>query len=167
MLITETPALPPGACLLTSTSEGPFVDTGIDYDDLPSHGRVYLAMSSVMDLAQLGGAVPPDAASRREAYVADLEGRLREALTDIEGLKVANQQLVAAGYGRVIEMPPLTAQVPTGSVGHVRSWIEAVEEPVLRAERAAAVIEVETAAAKPRSTVIAAAEKYVVPVEAP
>lgn len=167
MLITPTPALSPGECLLTKTSEGPFVDTGIDYDDLPSHGRVYLAMSSIMDLAQLGGAVPPEAAARREAYVADLEERLRDALTDIEGLKVANQQLVAAGYGRVIEMPPLVEQVPTGSVGHVRSWIEAVEEAELRAERAAAVIEVESNAAKPRSTVITAAEKYVAPVEAP
>lgn len=161
MLITETPALPPGACLLTSTSEGPFVDTGIDYDDLPPLGRIYIAVSTIMDLAQLAGATPPEAAARREAYVTELEEKLAQALTDIEGLKVANEQLVAAGYGRTIEMPPLVAQVPTGGVREVRAWIEAVEEPELRAVRAAAVVEVESTAEKPRAAVLAAAEKYV------
>lgn len=161
MHITDAPATPPGECLLTKTSDGPFFDTLIDYDDLPAIGRVYLAVSSVMDLAQLAGATPPAAAKRREAYVTDLERRLEQALVDIEGLKAANAQLVAAGYGHTVEMPPLVAQVPPGGVRDVKDWIEAVEEPELRAVRAAAVIEAETASEKPRASIIKAAETYV------
>lgn len=161
MLIVAAPHLDPGHCVLTKTSEGPFVDTGIDYDDLPPFGRVYLAVSTVMDLAQLAGATPPEASRRREAYVTDLEARLDQALADIEGLRTANEALVAAGYQVREHTDDLVAQVPGGSVETVLRWVATAGSPESQRARARAAVAAESAEAAPRTTLIDKCQRYI------
>lgn len=160
MLLVDAPTLDPGHCALTHTSEGPFVDTLVDYDDFPPFGRVYVAESTVMAMAQMFGATPPEASRRREAYVKDLEARLDQALVDIEGLKIANEALVAAGYGdRAVEFD-LRQQVPGGGVREVLAWVRDVDDPAVRAERAKAAIDAESAETPPRQSIIEACQRY-------
>lgn len=160
MLLVDAPTLDPGHCALTSTSEGPFVDTLIDYDDLPPFGRVYIAKSTVMAMAQMFGATPPEASRRREDYVRDLEKRLDQALVDLEGVKVANEALVAAGYGDREHTVELVAQVPGGGVREVMGWVREVDDPTIRAARAAAAITAEQAETPPRVSIIEACQRY-------
>lgn len=157
MLIVDAPPLDPGHCIVTQTSEGPFIDTLIDYDDLPALGRVYIAKDAVMSMAQMFGATPPETAVRREARISDLEARLDQALVDIAGLKTANEALIAAGYGDRARVDSIEAQVPGGGYRTVIEWIAAVEGPE-RLSRAQAALTVERDEAQ-RSTVIDYCEK--------
>ena len=54
--IMEAPAKDPGCCLITRTSVGPFIDTGVDLSvGKIDRGRVYLSVDAVREMAQLAG----------------------------------------------------------------------------------------------------------------
>lgn len=156
MLIVDAPPMNPGECLITKTSEGPFIDTLIDFDDLPPYGRLYLSRDAVMSMAQMFGATPPETSVRREARITDLEQRLDQALTDIAGLQAANEALVAAGYQARDQHDSLEAQVPGGSVNKVIEWINAGGGDRVARARAAATVEKSEAQ---RSTLLDYCEK--------
>lgn len=137
------------------------MDTLIDYDDLPPFGRVYIAESSVMAMAQMFGATPPEASARREAHVKALEARLDQALIDLEGLKRANEALIAAGYNdRPVDFD-LEDSVPGGGVRAVMEWVRAVDDPEVRSLRAQAAIAVEQRESAPRASLIEKCQQYV------
>lgn len=165
MLIVDAPPLPPGECLITKTSEGPFIDTMIDFDDLSPFGRLYLSRDAIMSMAQMFGATPPETSVRREARIDDLERRLNQALTDLAGVTAANEALVAAGYQARTQSDSIEAQVPGGSVAKIVEWINA-GGPGDRTARAAAALAVERAEAG-RPTLIDACEKILKAQEVP
>lgn len=51
MIRVESASRPPGQCAATGKSDGPFVDTLIDIDDLPAYGRIYLSYDWVRTAA--------------------------------------------------------------------------------------------------------------------
>lgn len=161
VLIVPAPDQAPGQCALTHTSEGPFVDTLIDYDDFPPFGRVYIAESTVMAMAQMFGATPPEASARREAHVKALEARLDQALIDLEGLKRANEALIAAGYNDRPVNFTLEDSVPGGGVRAVMEWVREVDDLEVRSDRAQAAIAVENREAAPRASLIEKCQQYV------
>lgn len=97
MHVVESPPLPPGACALTGTSVGPFVDTLID-DDAIRPGRVYLAASTVTSMASLLGMVSELAHSRLKSRVQRLEDELAETRSKLLAQVELNQALINAGY---------------------------------------------------------------------
>lgn len=105
MQVIEHAMLEPGACYITGRSEGPFVDTGLDIDDLAVHGRVYLAFSTVSDLCDVIGGLGPEGAQILKDRLAELEETVVRQDAAIEGLATANQALVAAGYSPAATAP--------------------------------------------------------------
>jgi hypothetical protein len=82
MIRVESAAIAPGRCAVTGKSDGPFVDTLIDLDDLPGYGRIYLGFDYVrtiaMDLCDMRPRAEIEAAEDKlalaEARIAELEG---------------------------------------------------------------------------------------------
>ena len=70
----------PGACFLTNTSVGPFIDTFLDIDELPVHGRVFLATSLIESLAGMLGWAP-----KHEERLAELEAQNRNLRDELDG----------------------------------------------------------------------------------
>lgn len=61
----------PGEDMLCLSNEGgPFLDLGRDFDDVRNQGRIYLRVSSVIEMGKAVGMVSPD-------EVAELKARLR------------------------------------------------------------------------------------------
>lgn len=117
--IVDHPELQPGCCLLTRTSDGPFIDTGIDIEDLDPIGRIYIATSTVSDLAQGLGYAPPVATARMREHLAQLEVQIADHSATIAGLTAANTALLAAGY--TAADAPLS--VPAGSEQEILLWV--------------------------------------------
>lgn len=105
MLIVDQALLEPGGCYLTDRSEGPLIDTLLDIDDRPVHGRVYLAVSTVSDLVDIIGGLGPDGAATLRGELAEARAKIAELESAVEGLVTANQALVTAGYP--VEKPTL------------------------------------------------------------
>lgn len=53
MILVDSPPLQPGHCVITHSAVGPFVDTGIDFDDLPTFGRLYIGKAAAETMAGL------------------------------------------------------------------------------------------------------------------
>lgn len=54
--LVDSPALAPGACWFTKTSDGPFIDTGYDLSKhVVDRGRVYISISALREMAQVAG----------------------------------------------------------------------------------------------------------------
>ena len=54
--LVDAPALAPGACWFTKTSDGPFIDTGYDLSKhVIDRGRVYISVSALREMAQVAG----------------------------------------------------------------------------------------------------------------
>ena len=54
--LVDAPALAPGACWFTKTSDGPFIDTGYDLSKhVVDRGRVYISVSALREMAQVAG----------------------------------------------------------------------------------------------------------------
>lgn len=113
MHVIDHAPLEPGACFITQRSEGPFVDTGLDIDDLAVHGRVYLAVSTVSDLCDVIGGLGPEAAQILRDRIAELEETVVRQDKAIEGLTLANQALVDAGYSPAATAPEPVADDST------------------------------------------------------
>lgn len=97
--IIDEPMEAPGCCFLTRTSVGPFIDTFRDVDELPDHGRLYLAAEFVQGLAsQYFGMVPGD---RADALVTENRA-LRDQLDAKDRIIEAERKTIAgfrdAGY---------------------------------------------------------------------
>ena len=101
MNIVENADLMPGSCYITGANDGPFIDTGYDIDDRPNIGRVYIAASTVSDMAgMLGGLAAADAQRLRDG-IAARDARIHELEEAVKGLTSANEALVVAGYAPV------------------------------------------------------------------
>lgn len=117
--VVEHPELLPGCDYLTQTASGPFVDTGLDIDDLANTGRVYLSFDTIYDLAQLLGCTPPEASKRGAAELERLAARCADLDRLVEGLRVANAALTAAGYSD----PDAPLAPPAGDMDAVLMWV--------------------------------------------
>lgn len=54
--LVDAPALAPGSCWFTKTSDGPFIDTGYDLSKhVIDRGRVYISVSALREMAQVAG----------------------------------------------------------------------------------------------------------------
>ena len=54
--LVDAPALAPGACWFTKTSDGPFIDTGYDLSKhVIDRGRVYISITALREMAQVAG----------------------------------------------------------------------------------------------------------------
>lgn len=145
----EVPLLPPGCCFLSRTSDGPFIDTGLDVEDLDPIGRIYLAESTISDLAQHLGFAPPAASARARERITELEGQLAEAGTIIDGLTRAHESLTAAGYE-----PSPVISVPPGSMADVLLWVASSEDFSEVIARAAAARDAELTETQPRQALL-------------
>lgn len=146
--MVTAPELPPGQDYLTGDSTGPFIDTGLDVEDLTPIGRVYLSVATISDLAQHLGFTPPEASSRARARLAELEQLVAELTEANQRLITANEALFAAGY----TPPEPSIDVPAGSVEDVMAWVLELDDPVERDTRARAAWESEQAEERPRKT---------------
>lgn len=87
MIRVESAMKPPGQCAATGTSEGPFVDTLIDTENLPAFGRVYLSYVWVQTAAtMLCDMVPGEQIDR-------LQEKLDAAEAQIAALQAENDDL--------------------------------------------------------------------------
>lgn len=155
--IVDHPELQPGCCLLTRTSDGPFIDTLIDIEDLDPIGRIYIATSTVSDLAQGLGYAPPVASERARARIAELEAQASDDAATIAGLTAANTALLAAGY----TAPDAPLSVPPGSEQEVLLWVgEAGDDIDAVLARAAAARDAELLEPRPRTQLLAELEQY-------
>jgi hypothetical protein len=160
--IVDRPELPPGCCFLSRTSDGPFVDTGLDVEDLDPIGRIYLAESTISDLAQYLGFAPPVASARARDRIAELERLLGDADSLIDALTKANESLTAAGY-----TPRPTSVVPAGSVADVLLWVADHEDYALVVERAALARDAELLEPEPRQVILDELDQYLLRKEEP
>lgn len=152
MIVVDAPALPPGKCFLTNTSEGRMVDTFLDVDDVVPTGRIYLAETTISDLAQMFGFTPPVASARLKDRVENLTeqiGRLQAALT---AQIAVNAALTHAGY----EAPEPEVDVPSGTIEDVLAWVDAAQSHDEELERAKAALDAEEGEPKPRVTLVGA-----------
>lgn len=140
--------MPPGACYLTGTSVGPFIDTGYQIDDLADQGRVYLAESTVVDLASALGYAPPVSWQRAQDEMRTLRAALSEAQELVHVLRATNESLVNAGFTPT-DLPP--ARDPEG----VLEWVHALG-PDMVAERAQKAFVAETLEPHPRAALLKA-----------
>jgi hypothetical protein len=160
--VVDHPEFLPGCCFLSRTSEGPFIDTGIDVEDLNPIGRVYLAESTVSNFAQELGYAPPEAWKRAKALIADLSDALAEAQSVVAGLTAANDALTAAGYtAPVVDLRP-----PAGSVPEVLLWVAESDDFSVVVERARAARDAELAEKRPREQLLSELEMYLTVKEA-
>lgn len=54
--LVDAPALAPGSCWFTKTSDGPFIDTGYDLSKhVIDRGRVYISISALREMANVAG----------------------------------------------------------------------------------------------------------------
>lgn len=90
MILVDSPPLQPGHCVITHSAVGPFVDTGIDFDDLPTFGRLYIGKAAVETMAGLFfGMVPAERLTATEDQLAAAQERITEleatiaAMTDV------------------------------------------------------------------------------------
>lgn len=156
--IVDHPELQPGCCLLSRTSDGPFVDTLIDIEDLNPIGRIYIATSTISDLAQELGYAPPVAAERARDRIAELEVLAADNAAAIAGLTAANTALLAAGY----ETPEAPLMVPPGSEKDVLLWVgEPGDDLDAVVHRAEAARDAELLEQRPRKQLIAELEQYI------
>jgi hypothetical protein len=150
--IVDHPELPPGCCFLSRTSDGPFVDTGLDVDDLDPIGRIYLAESTIADLAQHLGFAPPVASARARDRIDELEKLLDEAESAVKALTDVNASLTAAGY--VPRAPDRPLVVPAGAVRDVLFWVVDSDDYAVVLQRAAAARDAELAEDNPRKSLL-------------
>lgn len=151
MRVVDQPEFPPGCCFLSRTATGPFVDTGLDVDDLDPIGRIYLAESTISDLAQHLGFAPPAASARARERITELEAALTDRDELIAGLMQANEALVAA-----VDVVPVSAPVvPAGSVPDVLFWVADSDDFDGAVARAALARGAELAEAAPRQELLA------------
>ena len=120
MIIVDAPALAPGACFLTRTSEGRMVDTFLDVDDLAPVGRIYLAETTVSDLAQMFGFTPPAASARLRDRLSALETQIVDMRAALNAQTAANGALVHAGWVAAGEASTL---VPSGPTPMILDWV--------------------------------------------
>ena len=154
--VVDHPEFLPGCCFLSRTSEGPFIDTGIDVEDLNPIGRVYLAESTVSNFAQELGYAPPEAWKRAKVLITDLTDALAEAQSVVAGLTAANDALTAAGYAApVLELHP-----PAGSIPEVLLWVADHEDYSVVVDRARAARDAELAESRPREQLLSELETY-------
>lgn len=136
--IVDAPELHPGCCFLTRTDKGPFVDTMFDVDDLDARGRLYIARSTVADLAGMFGFISPEQAARLRVQVDELETISVEQGKIIDAMHVANEALVKAGYD------PLAKRRVADEIGELQAALadvtaerDAALDAVAEAERLA------------------------------
>ena len=54
--LVDAPALAPGSCWFTKTSDGPFIDTGYDLSKhVIDRGRVYISITALREMATVAG----------------------------------------------------------------------------------------------------------------
>lgn len=98
MQVVDFTVLEPGACFITNRNDGPFIDTLLDIDDQPLHGRVYIAVSALSDMAGMVGFLNPEDSQRLKDGIVERDQRIAELEQALEGLTRANEALVVAGY---------------------------------------------------------------------
>lgn len=104
MNVVPSPSIAPGACGLSGSATGPFIDTLKDFDDFPAYGRLYICRDTVSDMAQKFGFLPPETVDRitreRDHAIAEC-ARLANELAKLEQVK-----LVLDSYRPERERPP-------------------------------------------------------------
>lgn len=134
MQLVDSPALQPGHCVVTRTSTGPFVDTGIDFDDLPTYGRLYLSKDMIVTAAGLFFDMVP--AERLTAAQDQLAGAL-ERIAELEAQTAAYDD-VRAALGAIAEIVNAEPDVdddmldelallmpPPDTVAGIMEWVDA------------------------------------------
>lgn len=120
MQIVDPPTLQPGYCLLTRTHKGPMVDTGVDIEADTPVGRVYVAESTVAQMAQMFGWLDPDEAVKLRAASIHYRSEAIAAHERAETLLRANVALVQAladfGVPAPSEHESLTEAIEAGLV---------------------------------------------------
>lgn len=151
--LVDQAVMPPGACFLTGTNVGPFLDTGYQVDDLVDQGRIYLAESTVSELAQQLGYAPPNAWRREQEELAVLRAALAERDELIGKLRGTLDSLLNAGF-TTSEPPP--AASPEG----VLEWVVQAG-PEQTPARARAAFEQEAGEPRPRQALLVALGKLI------
>lgn len=148
LLRIEQPLMAPGCCFLTLTHVGPFIDTGIDLDDLPHNaGRIILSKAFVDALAQQFGYAAPEAWDRAVDQTDSLRARVAELEEAVDALTAVNGALVARGF--TPSSPPVTADIE-----QVLSWVRS--DPTRVRVRALEAAEAETLEPRPRTSLLVA-----------
>lgn len=56
--VIETPILSPGHCWISKTTDGPFIDTGVDVGRMHiERGRIYLSVEVLREMARVAGII--------------------------------------------------------------------------------------------------------------
>lgn len=101
MRVIDQPQLPPGACYLTRSSKGPFIDTlrdTGDRDDVMPDGRIILCRDVVLDMAAMFGGASPEVVDELRGEVVHYRTEALAANERARELQTALEAAVAAGY---------------------------------------------------------------------
>lgn len=112
-VVVAAPTEQPGACAITRSSIGPFIDTFIDFDALPPYGRLYLCADVVGTMAQMLGWVPGERIAELTEQNRALRDELDRKNDALDAERAANAALVRAGYATTEE--PAVAHLPSKS----------------------------------------------------
>jgi hypothetical protein len=74
--LVDSPAYVPAEDIITRTTVGPFIDAGAWIPPSPRQRRVYLAVSTIQELAEAAGIVSTTGASEQQLAAARAEGAL-------------------------------------------------------------------------------------------
>lgn len=86
--LVDAPALAPGSCWFTKTSDGPFIDTGYDLSKhVIDRGRVYISITALREMATVAGLFDEKEPvsvemKKKEWYDAGYNDAIKELKTD-------------------------------------------------------------------------------------
>jgi hypothetical protein len=95
--VIDRPQLLPGCDFVTGTDIGPFLDLDLNSDDI-RNGWIYVARSTVEEMAKSFGMLPEDEAVTLKADLAEKVERVAGLEAEVEALRTAVDGLTSAGY---------------------------------------------------------------------
>ena len=104
--LTNEPTLQPAVDFITKTPNGPFIDTGLNVT-FEQRGRVYLAVETIREMAQVAGLLDNKNAQEKSLYDLDIynkgyEAGLREGEELVSKLMGVAGRLATGDYSDVI-----------------------------------------------------------------
>ncbi len=99
--VVDVPVLAPGKCWVSKTTEGPFIDTGIDIGRMNiERGRLYLSVETIREMARTAGVLGEGPSVNAQLYAQEqFDKGYAEALKENYGDLIRNlSERVAAGF---------------------------------------------------------------------
>lgn len=124
MIVVDSTSRAPGSCAVLRTSTGPFIDTLIDFDDLPTFGRLYLSFDAISTMAQMFGMLPAGSVARITAERDEARAETARVRAELDALTA-----VKAVLDSYTPEDPMSRMPTPTELAHANAIAEAFDEP--------------------------------------